>query len=100
MRNKDEDSQSRVAAYTIAEVALSSTPGHLRPIVRQLRRADFVDVKTCGSLCAVARPTARRYMKELELLGIVEVIKGSPASNEPDSVKLANEFQWMKEGKP
>ena len=68
----------------IGEVALSSLPGHLRPIVRELRRTGTADSTTCTKLCQCSRPTVRKYFRELTLLGIATIAKGSPQSNNPD----------------
>lgn len=45
----------------VGEVALSSLPGHLRPIVRELHTSGIADSPTCARLCQVSRPTARKY---------------------------------------
>ena len=79
------------------EVCVSSIPGHLRPLVRQLRRTDTIDSPLCEELCRVSRPTARRYLKELSLLRIVDREGGSSELNDPDSVTLAREFQWLQD---
>lgn len=80
----------------IEHIAVSSIPGHLRPIVRELRRADSVNTSRCADLCRVSSPTARKYLRELQLLGIAELEKGSPEANLPDSVSLSAEFQWLR----
>jgi hypothetical protein len=54
----------------IGEVALSSTPGHLRNIIRALRTMP-VDTALATKLCQVSRPTARKYLIELQVLGLV-----------------------------
>ena len=79
----------------IAEVALSSLPGHLRPIVRELHRRGAADAPTCAKLCQCSRPTVRKYFQELTLLGIATATKGSPQSNEPDQLILADAYQWL-----
>jgi hypothetical protein len=43
----------------------------------------------------VSAPTARRYLKELALLGICDLAKGSPTNNTPDAVRLAQAFGWL-----
>jgi hypothetical protein len=80
----------------IGHVAISSIPGYLRPIVRKLRDAASVDTATAESLCRVSAPTARNYLKQLELLGIVKVAKGSPEDNQPDAAELAPPYRWLR----
>jgi hypothetical protein len=60
----------------ISEVAISSTPGHLRNIIRALRTWDAVDTALAAELCGVSCPTARKYLTELHVLGIVNLAKG------------------------
>jgi hypothetical protein len=79
----------------VGEVALSSLPGHLRPIVRELRRTGEADSPTCASLCQVSRTTVRRYFQELVLLGIATLAKGSPETNQPDRLMLEEPYQWL-----
>jgi len=84
----------------IAHIAVSSLPMHFRPVIRQLSQGtDFVTSTECEELCRVSRPTARKILQELELLGIVDRVKGYPETNQPDSVRLANLFSWLR-GKP
>jgi hypothetical protein len=80
----------------VAHVAISSVPGHLRPIVKELRRADSIDCNRGERICARSRPTIRKYFKELELLGIVQLVKGSVQSNEAATVKLVEDYLWLK----
>jgi len=80
----------------VAYVAISSLPGHLRPVVRRLRTVESVSSSDCEGLCRVSRPTARKRLRELELLGIVERISGCPETNQPDSVRLAEQFAWLR----
>lgn len=80
----------------IGEIALSSLPGHLRPIVRELRGAGTATSPGSAKLCRVSRPTARKYFEELVLLGIATISKGSPASNEPDELTLADAYAWLR----
>jgi len=80
----------------VGHVAISSVPGHLRPILRKLREAEEVDVMESAVACAVGRKAARRYMSELTLLGIVEVTKGSPQTQDRDTAKLSPKFTWLK----
>jgi hypothetical protein len=44
----------------------------------------------------VTAPTGRRYLKELELLGICELTKGSAAANQPDTAVLAAKYSWLR----
>jgi len=80
----------------IEHIAISSVPGHLRPIVRQLRRSPSVDSAFAQALCNVSRPTARNYLKELSLLGIAELTKGSPERNQTDEIRLSDPFRWLR----
>jgi len=80
----------------IANIAISSIPGHLRPIIRELRTTASVDTTTVEKLCRVTAPTARRYLKEMGLLGIGTLDKGSPQNNQPDSITLAEQFRWIR----
>lgn len=80
----------------ITHVAISSIPGHVRPLLKELREADRVTSTECEKLCGVSRPTARRRLKELELLGLAVRTTGSSQSNEPDAIRLADEFLWLK----
>lgn len=80
----------------IGHIAVSSIPGHLRPIVAKLRDADQVDTSAAISLCRVSDPTARRYLRELELLEIVKVTRGGPQTFQPDAAVLAPGYCWLK----
>ena len=79
----------------VGHVAISSIPGHLRSIIRELRMRKSVDTNTVENLCRVTAPTARRYMQEIALLGIAELTKGTPATNQPDSITLVEQFRWL-----
>ena len=46
-------------------------------------------------LCGVSHPTARRYLEELSLLGIMTLEKGLPETNTPYTVRLAADFAWL-----
>lgn len=74
----------------VAEVALSSIPGNIRPIVRALRDANTLDTPMVEKLCRVTPPTARNYIKQLGLLGIADVRKGRP-----DLAILAPKYEWL-----
>jgi hypothetical protein len=81
----------------VAHTAVSSIPGHLRPIIRELRRAPEVASPCCERLCGVSRPTARTHMQELVLLGIATGKKGSCQTNEPDVITLHGDFEWLRQ---
>jgi hypothetical protein len=80
----------------VAHTAISSVPGHLRPIIKELRKIDSVDAKRGEMLCAVSRTTIRKYFKELELLGIVQVEAGSKQTNQVETVRLAQDYLWLR----
>lgn len=80
----------------VTHVAISSIPGHIRPLLKQLREVDRITSTECEKLCGVTRPTARKRLRELELLGLAVRTTGSSKTNEPDSVRLADEFLWLK----
>ena len=80
----------------VAEVALSSLPGHLRPIVRLLRKQGFAETGECAKRCRVSPPTVRNYFKELDLLGIAALTEGSPESNQPHRLALSHQYGWMR----
>jgi hypothetical protein len=81
----------------VRDVALSSVPGHLRPIIKALTSSESVDTATCRSLCGVSSPTARKRFRELELLGLADPIP-APASNESNQIALADQYSWLREG--
>lgn len=81
----------------IGEVAISSIPGHLRPIIRALRTSETVNTKEAVRLCNVSETTARRYLGELSLLGIAALTKGSPRTNLPSKITLAPESRWLRD---
>jgi hypothetical protein len=91
-RNEVNDTDLKL----IANVAISSIPGHLRPIIRELRMIAKIDTATAATLCRVTAPTARRYLKEIELLGIGLLAKGHPETNHPDTIALSDQFRWLK----
>jgi hypothetical protein len=80
----------------IAHVAISSIPGHLRPLIKELRKSDNVDTRICCAICKVSQPTARKYMKEISLLGFADLEKGNPQSNQPDLIRLHSSFDWLR----
>lgn len=80
----------------VSHVAISSIPGGLRPLIRELRREGSINTGICQRLCGVSHPTARKYLLELELLGIGDRTKGSPKTNEPDTITLAPDFAWLR----
>jgi hypothetical protein len=81
----------------LGHIAISSIPGHLRPIVKELRVMDSVDSTQCENLCRVSRPTARKYMKELDVLGIATMIQGRRETNDSHIIGLADNYSWLKE---
>jgi hypothetical protein len=81
----------------VGHIAISSVPGHLRPIVHELRKAECVDTGRCMALCGVSDTTARRYMKELQLLEIVVLLpKGPGQARESNRITLARSFRWLR----
>lgn len=80
----------------ITHVAISSISGHLRPIIKYLREYEELTSVECERLCRVSRPTARKRLREVELLGIAIRREGSAQTNESDTVRLADEFLWLK----
>jgi hypothetical protein len=79
----------------VGQIALSSIPGHLRPIVRELRCGQVMTPRV-SKLCSVTATTARSYMVELDLLGIADLAKACPASNQADSLVLSQKYEWLK----
>jgi hypothetical protein len=79
----------------IADVAISSTPGHLRPLVRALR-CGSLNTNQAERMCGVTAPTARNYMTQLSLLRIVKFRAGSPQTNKPDTITFLDPYNWMK----
>lgn len=79
----------------VAHVAISSIPIHFRPIVRELRISETVSSTRCEKICAVSRPTARKYLEELSILGIGDLTKGKDEKNEADKISFSKEFLWM-----
>ena len=77
-------------------VAMSSVPGHLRPMIERLREVASVSSSDCKTLYGLSAPTARKRLRELSLLGIVELKAGSPESNAPDTITLAPGYEWLK----
>ena len=80
----------------VEHVAISSIPGHLRPIVRALISSAKVNTPMVARRCRVSDPTARSYMKQMSLLGIADLVKGSAPSNQPDSLGLSTAYRWLK----
>ncbi len=74
----------------VGEVALSSIPGNIRPIVRRLRETSALCTPQVEKLCRVTSPTARNYIKQLGLLGI-----GNIRNGKPEAVELAPEYKWL-----
>jgi hypothetical protein len=80
----------------VTHVAISSVPGHLRNVIKQLRINDSLTSTLGEQLCAVSRPTIRKYFRELEILGIVGLTHGDDFANEPHVVKLTSKYQWLR----
>jgi hypothetical protein len=76
----------------VGEVSISSVPGHLRPIIRSLRRNESIESAHCAAICGCSRPAARQYRSVLSLLGIGALRKGSPQSNQGDCLTLSHFF--------
>jgi hypothetical protein len=79
----------------ISQIAISSIPEQLRPLIKQLRIGGTVDSTRIAALCGVSKPTARKYLKELSLLGIADLTKGSSQDNQSDSIRLSESFKWL-----
>ncbi|HVB32775.1 MAG TPA: helix-turn-helix domain-containing protein [Patescibacteria group bacterium] len=79
----------------VAHTALSSLPGQLRPILRELRVRDYITTTDVRRLCEVSHPTARDHLEELALGGVILVEKGKPPK--PDTGKLAPAYQWLQQ---
>lgn len=77
----------------IGDVAISSTPGHLRKIIRALRTVPSVDTAMATRLCEVTSPTARNYLTELQLVGIADLTKGAA---EVYTASLREEYRWLR----
>jgi hypothetical protein len=88
----------------IEHVAQSSMPEHLRCVVYELRAKGRVDAAECEYLSQVSRPTARKYLRELTLMGVTFTSDGGAESNEPEAITLRPEFEWLrlppKQGQP
>jgi hypothetical protein len=80
----------------VEHIAISSIPGHLRPLIKALKSGKEVDSQMAVTLCKVSLPTARNYLHELNLLGISDLTKGSPSTNEPNCITLSKEYQWLR----
>lgn len=95
IHGRDEVEQSDLEM--VAHVAISSVPGHVRPLVRQLRRSETIDTPGCMALCHVSDTSARRYMHEIHLLGVGRLLPGSPTINEPNEITLSENFRWLRD---
>ena len=84
----------------VAHVAVSSIPGYLRPIIRLFRKAARVDSTSAAALCGVSAPTARKYLKELSLLGFGTLRKGDIKTNTPDTLTRAPAYSWLNGSRP
>jgi hypothetical protein len=81
----------------VMHVALSSVPGHLRNVIKQLRVINSLTSTLGEKLCGVSRTTIRKYFRELEILGIVELTEGDEIDLSPHEVKLTSEYRWLRE---
>jgi hypothetical protein len=87
----------------ISHVTMSSIPGHLRPLIRALTKQESIDTTQAAAHCRVSPPTARHYLKELALLGIATLTKGTPANwrgaddgtRPANSIMLATDYSWL-----
>lgn len=84
----------------VAEVALSSIPGHLRPLVREFQRRETITSSEAvtilrSSTAPSSAPTARKYLHELAVLGIGDLTKGDTVPATPDTLTLAKRFRWL-----
>jgi hypothetical protein len=80
----------------VAHVAISSVPGQLRPIVKELRKVDSVDSNRGSAVSAVSKTTLKKFFKELELLGIVHIDQGSSKNQQTSSVRLTQDYLWLR----
>jgi hypothetical protein len=80
----------------VSEVAVSSIPGYLRPLVRELRQSELIETSRCRELCRVSDTSARRYMEELQLLGLALVLHGDSKALRPNRIALADSFRWLR----
>jgi len=80
----------------VGHVAISSAPIQLRSVIKLLRNADSLTSSEGAKLCKCSPPTMRKRFKELEVLGIVELTKGSSKTNEADSIKLTDVYSWLR----
>jgi hypothetical protein len=79
----------------VAHVAISSIPGHLRPLIRALQAKETVRTGEASESCRRSAPTARNYLRELELLGIVNLTAGEPKTNTSYTARLATHYRWL-----
>ncbi len=77
----------------VGHIAVSSLPRHLRAVIQALRREGAINSSQCAEASGVRQPTARRYLEELSLLGIVDLKKESPP--QPYFATLVEDFQWL-----
>jgi hypothetical protein len=80
----------------VAHVAISSVPVQLRSVIKLLRTTDSLTSSEGAKLCKCSPPTIRKRFKELDVLGIVELDKGSSKTNEPNSIKLLDVYSWLR----
>jgi hypothetical protein len=80
----------------IGHIAISSIPGHLRPLLRYLRSHEYVDTNAGADLCRVSTKTVLKYFRELGLLKITHLDKGSQQNPHASKISLASEYDWLK----
>ncbi len=81
----------------VSRVTTSSAPGHLRPLIRHIGRG-AISTERAVELCEVSRPTALRYMRELEHLQIVKVVEGHKSGENGRaalSIELLERYNWL-----
>jgi hypothetical protein len=89
------DHVNRSDLKSIEHVAISSVPGHLRPLLRAFQSQWQIDSPLAATLCNVSMPTARKYLLELALLKFGSLEKGDPTTNRPDVLTRSAAYSWM-----
>jgi hypothetical protein len=84
----------------VSDVAISSIPGHIRPLVRYLRKGKELDSGNAARLVGVSGTTARKYLTELSLLGIADLTKGAALTSSSSVVTLSKKYKWLRESNP
>ena len=94
LHDRDRIEQSDIDL--VGHVAISSIPGHLRPLIRYLRANEFVETVQAAEMCKVSRRAVLNYLFELDLLGIAALTKGSAKEARPDLIRLVGRYEWLK----